>query len=95
LTIRQLLDLNHLAYTISWIRTKIDILDKAQKSNDRGGTVEPTHIHLGSSLEATTVAEFADGSSGPAYATFWKMLETFLNNSFLVRGIWRCEVIKQ
>ena len=44
--------------------------------------VEPTHIYLGSPIEGATVAEFADGSNGLAYATFRKMLETFLNGFY-------------
>jgi len=78
LTIRQLLRLNHLAYTISWIRTKVEILDNTQQPD----TVEPDHIHLGSPMDVKTVVEFADGSNGLIYATFRKMLETFLNQFY-------------
>lgn len=46
LTIRQLLRLNHLKYTISFIRTKVNALDDANPSDDMDETTEPQSLPL-------------------------------------------------
>ena len=92
----QLLNLNHLEYTISFIDEKIKILDEVMQSSDVGEAAESppsspgipniptTHTHLGSGKEATTIASFADGSTGNGltFTSFRKMLETFLNKFY-------------
>ena len=96
LTLRQLLQLDHFRYTICFIQAKIEVLDETTQSNDMGETIEPppstststdesvTHVYLGSSKKATTVAEFASSSAehGLTYPIFRKMLEDFLNNFY-------------
>jgi hypothetical protein len=94
---RQLLRLDHLEYTICFIRSKIEILDDMNQSNNVEETAELpsststpamekliTHIYIGSAKKETTVAEFADGpaGNGPAYPVFRRMLETFLNQFY-------------
>jgi hypothetical protein len=89
----QLLRLNHLKYTVLFIRTKINLLDTMEQSITNDDTDETTespppppttstptiHVRLGSIKKETTVAEFSNGSNGLAYSVFRKMLEDFLN----------------
>lgn len=83
------------------MRSKIDILDEAQKPDD--DTTGPptsittkanpsiTHIYLGSSKDETTVAEFAEDSTadGLVYSIFRKMLEDFLNQFYVAHQLYR------
>ena len=101
MTLKQLLNLDHMRYTITFMRSKIDILDKAQKSNDENAgppssiltTTNPsiTHVYLGSDKDETTVAEFVKGSTagGLVYSVFRKMLEDFLNKFYVVHQLHR------
>lgn len=91
LTLRQLLNRDHLRYTVSFIETKIIALDEAAKSNEgTAGSPSATsnqpaiHVYLGSKKKETTVAEFADGSAGNGltYPVFRRMLENFLNKFY-------------
>ena len=84
---RQLLHLNHLAYTISFIRSKIEVLDEATKPpppTPMAKNSSTTHVYLGSIKGEITVAEFADGSAGHglSYTAFRRMLEAFLNQFY-------------
>jgi hypothetical protein len=90
-----------LNYTISFIRTNVDALDNTKHSDDRGESTESppslqtttdtliTHLHLGSFKEETTVAQFADGSTGNGltYPVFRKMLENFLNKFYTAHDL--------
>lgn len=89
----QLLNLDHMGYIISLIRSKIDILDKAKKSKDIDSITGPlspipkaangsfSHVYLGSAKDKTTVEEFAT-KNGLVYPTFRRLLEDFLNQFY-------------
>ena len=92
----QLLNLNHLEYTISFIEEKIRILDEVMQSSDvdeaaesppsapETSNIPATHTYLGSGKKVTTIASFADGSTGNGltFTSFRRMLETFLNKFY-------------
>ena len=88
LILRQLLHLDHLGYIFSFIRSKIEVLDEAQQSNNMDETTKSpqpiTHIYLGSIKRETTVEGFANSSEGNGltYAPFRRMLEIFLNRFY-------------
>jgi hypothetical protein len=91
LTWKQLLQLDHFRYTISFIQNKITILDEIAQSDNEDepcltstGTELVAHIYLGSRKEEVTITEFAGSSAGNGltYSVFRKMLEEFLNKFY-------------
>ena len=93
---QQLLRRNHLDYTITFIRTKVDALDKVVQPGDKDKTIQlqplasgtknspTTHLYIGSFKDRVTLTEFVEHSAGNGwtYREFRQMLEVFLNRFY-------------
>lgn len=95
LILRQVLQQDQFHYAITFIESKIEVLDEFAKSRDADETIEPpsststtnqsiSHVYLGSPKKATTLADFTDSSTGNGltYSVFRRMLEEFLNKFY-------------
>ena len=79
---RQILHLDHMRYTVTFIQTKIDRLDAANKPPEDTVTESAGNIHLGSPKGVETVADFAKGLGDHGAAAFRGAFEESLNSFY-------------
>jgi hypothetical protein len=94
LTLRQLLHLDHMRYTVASIQTKIERLDNANKPPEDMVTETVDSIHLGSPKGVDTVKHFAKDLGDHGAATFRQEFEKFLNSFYQESGLPRDKYLK-